>query len=99
MRNLLLRLGFCLSVFGVCLYSYLETQNKVTELKIRIPKVDQETKLIREENRRLSYEIDHFQSPSHLIELSRRPELSHLKHPMLNEIMTVPEVLASNDPR
>jgi len=95
MRNLLLRLGFCLALFGLCLYSYLEMQNKLTQLKIKLPEVDQEIRLVREENRRLFYEIDQFQSPSHLIELAHRPEYSHLKHPLLKEILTVPEVFAA----
>ena len=95
MKNLLLRLGFCLSVCGLCLYSYLEMQNDLTQLKIKLPEVDQEIRLVKEENRRLSYEIDQFQSPSHLIELAHRPEFSHLKHPVLQEILTVPEVFAT----
>ncbi len=99
MRNVLLRLGFCLIVSGFCLYSYLETQNELTELKIRIPQVDKELKLVREENRRLSYEVDRFQSPSNLIEVARHPEYSHLKHPLLKEVLTVPEVLAVNQAR
>jgi hypothetical protein len=95
MKSLLLRLGLCLAVFGLCLYSYLETQVNLTQLKIKLPDVDLEVRLIREENRRLSYEIDQFQSPSHLIELAHRPEFSHLKHPLLKEVLTVPEVFAA----
>ena len=96
MRSLLFRLGSCLAVFGFCLYSYLEIQNALTELKIRIPVLDKEICLIREENSRLAYEIDRFESPAHLIELGSRPEFCHLKHPVLQEILTVPEVLAVN---
>lgn len=97
MKNLLLRLGFCIAVFGLCLYSYLEMQNDLTQLKIQLPETEREIFLIREENKRLSYEIDRFQSPSNLIELAHRPEFSHLKHPLLKEILTVPEALASNE--
>ncbi len=96
MRNLLLRLGICLSVFGFCLYSYLETQNQVTHLKIKLPEVEKELKLIQEENRRLAYQIDQFENPAHLIELAHFPEYAHLKHPLLKEILTVPEAFASN---
>jgi hypothetical protein len=94
MKSLIIRLGFCFVLCGFCLYSYLEMQNELTELKIKLPDVDQEFRLVREENRRLFFEIDQFQSPSHLIELVRRPEFSHLKHPLLKEILTVPEALA-----
>ena len=96
MRGLLLRLGICLSVFGSCLYSYLETQNELTHLKIRLPDVEKEVKLIQEENRRLAYQIDQFENPAHLIEMAHYPEYAHLKHPLLKEILTVPEAFATN---
>ncbi len=96
MSGVLLRLGVCLSVFGLCLYSYLDTQNEVTHLKIKLPEVEKQIKLIQEENRRLSYEIDQFENPAHLIELAHYPEYAHLKHPLLKEILTVPEAFASN---
>jgi hypothetical protein len=96
MKELLARLGVCLSIFGFCLYSYLETQNQLTQLKIQLPAVEKEIQLIREENRRLAYEIDQFENPTHLIELAHSPEFSHLKHPLLREILTVPEALATN---
>jgi hypothetical protein len=96
MRQLLLRLALCLTVFGLCLYSYLDLQNELTALKMLLPAVEKEIDLVAEENRRLSYEIGQFQSPSHLIELAHRPEFSHLKHPLLKEILTVPEAIASN---
>jgi hypothetical protein len=70
-------------------------QNTLTLLKIELPEIDQEIKLVREENKRLSYEIDQFQSPSNLIELAHRPEFSHLKHPTLKEILTVPKAFAA----
>lgn len=96
MKGLLFRLGICLGAFGLCLYSYLDMQNELTHLKIRLPEVEKEIKLIQEESRRLAYEIDQFESPGHLIELAHHPEFSHLKHPLLKEILTVPEAFASN---
>jgi hypothetical protein len=95
MWNLLGRLGICVAVFGWCLFSYLERQNQVTHLKIRLPELEREIGKIREEERRLRYEIDRFENPSHLIEVAHRPEFSHLKHPLLREILTVPEAIAS----
>jgi cell division protein FtsB len=96
MKSLLLRIGFCLGVFGLCLYSYLEAQNELTELKMQLPQKEREIALIREEARRLAYQVEQMESPAALIEQARRPEFSHLKHPLLKEILTVPEVFASN---
>lgn len=97
MKGLLVRLGICLGVFGVCLYSYLDTQNELTHLKIQIPEAEKEIRLIREESRRLAFEVDRFENPAHLIELAHHPEYSHLRHPLLREILTVPEAFATND--
>ena len=97
MKQLLIQIGICIAVFGFCLYSYLEKQNTLTKLKIQLPQKEKEIQMIREENRRLSYQIDQFESPSHLIELVHRPEFSHLKHPILREILTVPEAFAANE--
>jgi hypothetical protein len=96
MKSPLLRLGICLCVAAYSFYSYLNLQNQVTHLKIQLPEVEKEMKLIQEENRRLSYEIDQFENPAHLIELAHFPEYAHLKHPLLKEILTVPEAFASN---
>ena len=95
MKAMLLQLGFCISIGSLALFSYLEKQNKVTELKILLPALEKEIVCIEEENRRLRYEIDQFENPLHLIELSHRPEFRHLKHPLLKEILTVPEAIAS----
>lgn len=97
MKGLLLKMGGCLGIFGFCLYSYLDAQNRVTGLKIKLPEQEKEIDLLQEENRRMAYEIERFESPTHLIELAHRPEFSHLKHPLLQEILTVPEVFAVNE--
>ena len=95
MSSLLMRCGFCLTLFGFSLFSYLNTQNDVTQLKIRLPEVEKEILLIQEENRRLCYQIEQFENPANLIELAHHPEYAHLKHPLLKEILTVPEAFAS----
>lgn len=94
MKKILLQFALCLVVFGSCLYLYLDTQNELTHLKIRLPEIEKEIKLAREENRRLAYEIDQFENPTRLIEFAHNPEFAHLKHPMLKEIMTVSEMIA-----
>lgn len=93
---ILVRLGICVTLLGLALYSYLQTQHALTHFKIQIPEMEKEITLVQEENRRLAHEISQFQNPSHLMELARRPEYSHLKHPVLKEVLTVPEAWASN---
>ena len=94
---MLIRLGLCVTVFGCCLFSYLEKQNELTQIKIQLPELEKRLGLIQEESRRLRYEVDQFENPTSLIELVRRPEFGHLKHPLLREILTVPEAIATNE--
>ncbi|MES2344529.1 MAG: hypothetical protein V4494_01130 [Chlamydiota bacterium] len=89
--NFFLRLFLPIAVCGFSLYSYMDKQNALTELRMAIPTVSKEIKMLREENTRLKYEIDFFESPQHLLELAKSCEFSHLKHPLLKEVITVQE--------
>lgn len=93
-KDLLSRLGFCLSVLLFSLYSYQNKQNELTELKMRLPEVQEEMKQICEENQRLRYEIERVESPLKLIELVHRPEFAYLKHPLMKEVFSVSEGIA-----
>ena len=86
-----IRLLVCIFFFGSCLYSYLNMQNSVTGLRLRLPRLAKEIEKIREKNTRLRYEIDQFENPEHLIELARHAEFFHLKHPLSREIINCAE--------
>jgi hypothetical protein len=76
------------SLSGV-LYAYLEQHNDLTKLRIRIPEIAKEVHFVEEENVRLRLEIDRFENPKHLMELAKRPEYRHLKHPIIDDILVV----------
>ncbi len=90
-KHLLTKLGCCLLLSAIYLYSYFNTQNDLTQMKIDLPQLEKKIRSIREETGRLRYEIDQFENPTHLIEIAHSPEYSHLKHPLLKEILTVSE--------
>lgn len=81
----------CIFAAWWTLYSYIAKQNELTELRLAIPMLSKEVKALQEENRRLKYEIEQFESPVHLMELARKPEFSHLKYPKLDEIIILKE--------
>ena len=83
----------CLSVFSLCLFSYLEKQNELTQLKLYAPKVVKEIKSLQEENARLQYEVEQFESPDNLIRLARDTRFSHLKHPLNRDVLMMQEGL------
>jgi hypothetical protein len=93
-KKVLLRVLVCLLFSGVMLYSYLKQQNDLTQLRIDLPLLSKEIKTLQQDNIRLRYEIERFESPEHLLSLARLPEYSHLKHPIVKEILVVPEGLA-----
>ncbi|MBY0528955.1 MAG: hypothetical protein K2P51_02060 [Rhabdochlamydiaceae bacterium] len=93
-RGIATRILLCIAVFSFCLYSYLDQQNAVTRLRLEIPVVAKQLKDLREENTRLQFEIDLFESPQHLMELMALQEFSHLKHPMAKDVMLVSEGIA-----
>lgn len=81
------RVFLCIMIAAAFVYAYINQQNEIMELRLKIPSVQKELKLVEEENVRLLYEIDRFQHPMHLMELLREPEFSHLKYPKTNEVI------------
>jgi hypothetical protein len=86
---LLIKVLICAFSFGGVLYAYLEQHNDLTKLRIRIPEVVKELHFVEEENVRLRLEIDRFENPKHLMELAKRPEYRHLKHPIVDDILVI----------
>jgi len=91
--GLLLRLWLCIFIAGFSLYRTIDKLNELTELRLSIPVLAKEVQEIREKNMELLYEIEQFESPVHLLELARKPEFGHLKHPPLNEVIIIQEDL------
>ncbi len=91
---MLFRITLCTTVVLALLLIYLDKQNELTKLKIMVPKAERELVLLKEENRRIKYEIEQFESPSHLMELARLPEFAHLRHPLVKDVLKVEEGIA-----
>ena len=92
---LLFRIFFCIFIFCLCLYSYIDRQNHLTFLRLEIPQLVKSVQKIKEENERLQYEIDRFESPIHLMEILKNPEFSHLKYPYLKDVILLPDANVS----
>ncbi len=88
-RAIFVRVLFCISIVVCFLYAYIGKQNSITELRLHIPIAMMKLQEIVQENTRLQFEIDQFESPQHLMEIARQPQFSHLKHPLLEEIITI----------
>jgi len=88
-KFLIVKVLICASSFGGVLYAYLEQQNDLTKLRIGLPELAKEVRVLSEENTRLQYEIEQFENPKYLMALAKRPEFSHLKHPVASEILVI----------
>ncbi|WP_194848104.1 hypothetical protein [Candidatus Neptunochlamydia vexilliferae] len=86
-QGLLVRLLICIFVLGIALYTYIDKQNDLTSLKMAIPQLVDSVRSLKEENADLSLEIEQLENPSHLIELLRQKEFSHLRYPCAHEVI------------
>ncbi|MCF7806838.1 MAG: hypothetical protein K9M07_04310 [Simkaniaceae bacterium] len=94
-RNILLKISICILSFASVIYAYLEDQNEVISLSMMVPSLERQLLAIQEENTRLRYEIERFESPSNLMQLAKHCEFSHLHHPYSDDIICV--TFNSND--
>jgi hypothetical protein len=96
-KLLFIKILICLFVFGICLYSYVEKQNELTSLKIEVPKIAKEIEDLKVEIKKINYEVEMFENPAYLMQLIRQPEYAHLKHPFVEDVLTIPEGMALFD--
>ncbi|MBM3192294.1 MAG: hypothetical protein FJZ63_06575 [Chlamydiae bacterium] len=92
--RVLLQILCCLTVFTLYLYHMIQKQNKINYLSLQLPKLVKDVKALEEENLRLQFQVNCFESPDHLMWLVRQQEFTHLKMPLLQEVYTLPEGLA-----
>lgn len=93
-KLLLVRLLISIFIVSFFLYLYTDQHNQLTRLRFRMPLVVKEIRVIQEENKRLQYEIDRFESPENLITLARRSEFNHLNQPLVKDIVNCQEGIA-----
>lgn len=95
MKNkLTLKIFVCFFTLCLCLYSYLEAHNQMTKLRLELPKISKELNTLKEENLRLKYEIESFESPQHLMALLKTDAFSHLRFPQVTEILQIDQGIA-----
>lgn len=87
--SLLFRFAAACAIVGGALILYIDRLNELTRLRLEIPLHQRELKMLQEENERMRYEIDQFESPLYLMELLKKPEFSHLKFPRENEVIVI----------
>jgi cell division protein FtsL len=87
--TLLAKSVVCLGFLGFSVCSYLSKHNTCMALKMQIPKVMEEIKIIQEENEALSYQIECFENPQNLLNIAKSCQFSHLQFPPLENILAI----------
>ena len=79
------------------MYSYIAELNEVMEVRRLIPENQKQLRESEEILLQLRYEVERFERPVHLMELSRKAEFGHLYYPYLKDIVILyaPEIEAS----
>lgn len=88
-RGLLVRLLICVFAALGCLYTYIDKLNALTELKIALPALSEELRVLQEKNAQMLLIIERFENPSRLIALLREKEFSHLRYPYAHEVVVI----------
>lgn len=92
--SILARVSFCIFFFCMHLYKYIDKSNKLTGIKMELPKIEKKVFEIKEKNKKLQYEISRFESPNNLMKLVRSCEFSHLKHPLVKDVLKLEKGIA-----
>ncbi len=87
--GIVIRTLICILTIGCFLYAYITKQNDITELRLQIPVKAKMLEEIAQACTALQFQIDQFENPQHLMELSSQPQFSHLKYPLLSDIITI----------
>lgn len=94
-----LKLILSLASVVIALYIYIDKQNELIELRIKVRALNKELREIHENNISLQYEVDQFESPVHLMELAQEPAFGHLKFPYTKDIIILgKEPLSLHEP-
>lgn len=93
-KELILRLLICLAVSSLFFYQIIQKQNQINYLSLQIPKLTKDLKTLEEENLKLQFHIDSFESPDHLMHLVKLNAFSHLRYLDGKEVMQLPEGIA-----
>ncbi|OGN59739.1 MAG: hypothetical protein A3F40_03925 [Chlamydiae bacterium RIFCSPHIGHO2_12_FULL_27_8] len=93
-KSFIIKISICLLTFAICLYSYVEKQNELTSIKIEIPKVFSDIENLKEEIKKMQYEVESFENPQYLMQLMQKPQFGHLKHPFVDEVLMLKEGVA-----
>ena len=92
---LLPRILMTITTLTVLLFSYIDRQNRLSYLQLKVPKVTKNLNALKKEISQLEYEIDAFENASNLIEIAQQQEFSQQQHPFVKDILPLEQSCAA----
>lgn len=83
-------------MLALCFYFCIEKQNEFTARQIEIVSLAKEIDKLYAQNKKLTYEIEQFENPTKLLQLSQSPTYAHLKHPFVQDVLSMKENLLAH---
>lgn len=88
-KKFLAKVAICFFSFAAVGYEHIHEINKMTSVRIQIPKIQQEIHVINEEIDQLNYEFQEFENPQRLLHLAKQAEYSDLHFPYQQDILVM----------
>lgn len=85
----IVKLFIILIAASFAVYLYIHKQNEALTLRLQVPEAEKQLKELISKGESMQYEIDQFESPKNLLDLSKKPEYSHLKYPHLSDVIVI----------
>lgn len=88
-RNLI-KLLVCFCALGISLYQLVEEQNRLAALRVALPALEQEVRLLQAEILAMRHLLKGNQAPAKLLKWAKEPAYAHLSFPSEPEILYIP---------
>lgn len=85
-----IKILLCFLAIGLSLYQLVEEQNQLAALRVALPALEQEVRLLQADILSMQNLLGSTQTPAKLLKWSAEPEYSHLAFPYETEILHVP---------
>lgn len=90
MHPTLLKILFCFFAIGLSLYTLIEEQNQLAALRVALPALEQEVRLLQADILSMRNLLKARQAPATLLQWSTQPEYAHLEYPYTPQILHIP---------
>lgn len=90
MRHPSIKIFLCFLAIGLSLYQLVEDQNQLAALRVALPALEQEVRLLQADILSMQNLLQSAEAPAKLLKWSKEPEYAHLIFPYESQIIHIP---------